>query len=163
LDRFHIFTLPNQRLRYIAQSPIKLYKGRLKLAGLFFSKPKCFTPAKPKPQGRLYSRFFGLPVAINMIRQTRLRLESTKSRRWLRVLGAQSQHLRKLLAGVGSEDHPRRLAVQGKAMVKQFRALLTPVAAPSRQCGTQHSRFLHHTWAALSCPCLGFPLNASGW
>ncbi len=35
-----IFTLPSQMSRYIAQSPMKLYSGRLKEAGLFFSKPK---------------------------------------------------------------------------------------------------------------------------
>jgi hypothetical protein len=33
--------------RYIAQSPRKLYSGRLKLAGLFFSKAKWPTHAQP--------------------------------------------------------------------------------------------------------------------
>lgn len=31
---------PSQMSRYIAQSPMKLQSGRLKLAGLFFSKTK---------------------------------------------------------------------------------------------------------------------------
>ena len=38
---------PSQMSRYIAQSPMKLYSGRLKLAGLFFSKPKWPIHAKP--------------------------------------------------------------------------------------------------------------------
>lgn len=38
---------PVQMSLYITQSPMKLYSGRLKLAGLFFSKTKWPTQAKP--------------------------------------------------------------------------------------------------------------------
>ena len=40
-------TLPVQMSLYMTQSPMKLYSGRLKLAGLFFSKTKWPTQAKP--------------------------------------------------------------------------------------------------------------------
>lgn len=38
---------PVQMSLYITQSPMKLYSGRLNDAGLFFSKPKWPTQAKP--------------------------------------------------------------------------------------------------------------------
>src|SRR5687768_10028960 len=46
------------------------------------------------------------------------------------LLGARGQHPRECPIRVGPEDHPLLRAVQGKAVVKQLGALLTPVAAP---------------------------------
>src|SRR6266511_4595188 len=48
----------------------------------------------------------------------------------LGLFGARGQHPRERPIRVGPEDHPLLLAVQGKAVVEQLRALLAPVAAP---------------------------------
>ena len=46
------------------------------------------------------------------------------------LLGARAQHLHEFPVGAGPEHHPLLPVVQGEAAVKQFRALLAPVAAP---------------------------------
>src|SRR5215203_594772 len=48
----------------------------------------------------------------------------------LRLLGARVQHLHELPKGVGPEDHPLLLLVQGEAAVEKLGALLTPIATP---------------------------------
>ena len=55
----------------------------------------------------------------------------------LRLLGARGQHLRVRPVGVGPEDHPLLLVVQGEAMVKQLGALLAPVATPVAAVGAE--------------------------
>src|SRR5215211_8771533 len=48
----------------------------------------------------------------------------------LGLLGARAQHLHELPIGVGPEDHPLLLLVQGEAAVEKLGALLTPIATP---------------------------------
>lgn len=48
----------------------------------------------------------------------------------LGLLGARGQHRSECPIRLGPEDHPLLRAVQGKAVVQQLGALLTPVAGP---------------------------------
>jgi hypothetical protein len=51
----------------------------------------------------------------------------------LGLLGARAQHLQELPKGVGSEDHPLLLAVQGKSAVEELGALLTALSMSDAQ------------------------------
>lgn len=54
---FEYAVLPNIVSLSILKSPIKLHKGYLNVAGLFFSKKKCPTQANPYPIKNIIRKF----------------------------------------------------------------------------------------------------------